>query len=67
MKQPSESFIGTILGLSLVALMPGYMINSKEDLIFWIIVLPGSGAVIGTIVGIVRRRNAYHPDDRNPA
>jgi uncharacterized membrane protein YccC len=58
MKQPSDQFIGTMLGLLIVLLAPSDYMHSEEDLWCWLLFFPVLGAIIGTIVGIVRRRKA---------
>ena len=58
MKRPSDSFIGALVGLMVVLFAPSNMMHSEEDMLRWLIFFPGLGAIIGTVIGIFRRRNA---------
>ena len=55
MRRPSADFIGTLIGLMIVLLGPGYDMD-EERLFLYLIVFPGSGALIGTIIGKLRQR-----------
>lgn len=56
MRMPSEAFIGTLAGLLIVFFAPGDYMHSEADIVRWLVVFPGLGAIIGGIVSILRRR-----------
>jgi len=56
MRRPSGGFLGTMLGLVTIgAFVPGNYTGSKEAVLFWICLGAGSGALIGTIIDMIRR------------
>ena len=55
-KRPSDAFIGTVIGLMIVLCVPIDYLHSEEELMVWLFLFSGLGAVIGTIIGILRHR-----------
>jgi len=57
-RRPSDGFIGTVIGLLIVLIAPYDYLKSEYALWCWLIFFPGSGAIIGTVIGMIRRRRA---------
>ena len=55
MRQPSDAFVGVVFGSIIVLLAPSNYMNSEVDLIRWIVVFLGLGAIIGTVIGKLRQ------------
>ena len=58
MKRPSDAFMGTVLGLMMVLLVPRSLMHSEEELFVWMTIFAGLGAVIGTVTSLLRRRGS---------
>jgi hypothetical protein len=58
MKRPSDAFVGTVLGLIMVLLVPRSLMHSEEELFVWMTIFAGLGAVIGTVTSLLRRRGS---------
>jgi hypothetical protein len=58
MKRPSDAFVGTVLGLMMVLLVPSSLMHSEEELFAWMTIFAGLGAVIGTVISLLRRRGS---------
>jgi hypothetical protein len=56
MKRPSDAFMGTVVGLMMVLLVPRRLMHSEEELFVWMTIFAGLGAVIGTVITLDRRR-----------
>ena len=58
MKRPSDAFMGTVLGLMMILLVPSSLMHSEEELFVWMTIFAGLGAVIGTVISLLRRRGS---------
>ena len=56
MKRPSDTFIGTLLGLLIFLLAPSRFMYTKEAICIGLILFAVLGAIIGTVVGRIRQR-----------
>jgi hypothetical protein len=50
--------MGTVLGLMMILLVPSSLMHSEEELFVWMTIFAGLGAVIGTVISLLRRRGS---------
>ena len=56
MKRPSEVFIGTMLGFTVGLFLVSGM-DTEAGIATWLVLFPGMGACLGTLVHILRHRH----------
>jgi hypothetical protein len=58
MKRPSWGFIGMMIGLASVLLVPSMNMNTAGALWYWLVILPATGVIIESIVRLILHRSA---------